>query len=155
MKRIICVGNRYVSEDAAGPKVYDRLARRALPHDVEVIDGGLAGLNLIRFIEGSERVVFVDTIAGFGRPGEVMVLDATEIAADLSVKYDHSGGLAYLLRVLSEVHEGAVPDVWLVGIEGGPTDKAIAAAADICLKVATEWSEQGASMNAGFSGERK
>ena len=74
MKRIICIGNCYTPDDAAGPKVYDRLLQCALPNDIEVIDGGLAGLNLLRFIDNAERVVFVDNVSGFGQPNEIVVL---------------------------------------------------------------------------------
>ena len=47
MKRIICVGNRHSAADAAGPLVYERLARMERPLDIEVIDGALAGLDLL------------------------------------------------------------------------------------------------------------
>jgi Ni,Fe-hydrogenase maturation factor len=39
-KRIICIGNRHVAGDAAGPQVYERLRERALPPGVELVDGG-------------------------------------------------------------------------------------------------------------------
>ena len=45
--RIICVGNRLVAADAAGPQVHDRLAGRPLPPGVELVDGGLQGLDLL------------------------------------------------------------------------------------------------------------
>ncbi|MBI3976747.1 MAG: hydrogenase maturation protease [Chloroflexi bacterium] len=135
MKRIICVGNRFIPADAAGPRVYDALVRRELPDGVQVVDGGLAGLDLLRFVEGVERVVFVDRVVGFGRPGEVVVLDAVEAAVAGGTRYDHAAGLTYLLRALPVVCEGALPDVLLVGIEGEPDEAAIAAAAALSLQV--------------------
>jgi Ni,Fe-hydrogenase maturation factor len=48
MNRIVCIGNRYVHGDDLGPRVYDQLTARALLNDVQVIDGGVAGLNLLR-----------------------------------------------------------------------------------------------------------
>jgi hydrogenase maturation protease len=103
---------------------------------VDVVNGGLAGLDLLRFVEGAERVVFVDAVTGFGRSGEVVVFRASEAVREPSGAYDHSAGLAYLLRVLPEVCEGAVPGVFVVGIEGNPDDGAIEAAADISLRIA-------------------
>ena len=138
MKRIICVGNRYAPSDAAGPRVYDRLAVMALPCDVEVVDGGVAGLNLLHLAEGVERVVFVDAVEGFGRPGEVVVVSATDAAAGSGARYDHSAGLGYLLRVLPAVCDGPPPDVLLVGIEGPAGDDTIAAAADACVEAAAD-----------------
>lgn len=144
-KRIICVGNRYVSEDAAGPKVYERLLQGVLPLDVEVIDGGLAGLNLLRFVEGAERVVFVDSISGFIRPNEnkeneneIVVLEAADVASVAGNRYEHSAGLAYLLRVLPDVCEGIIPHILLVGIEGQLDEKVIDEVAALALKIALD-----------------
>ncbi len=146
MKRIICIGNRYDPEDAAGPEVYKRLLQYTLPPDVEVIDGGLAGLDLLRFIEGAERVVFVDRVAGFGQSklgeqdmsSQIVVLEAADVAAVAGSRYEHSAGLAYLLRVLPEVSEDVVPHILLVGIEGHPDTGIIDAAASLALKIAVE-----------------
>ena len=77
MRRIVCIGNRYfgVGFDDVGPRVYDALANR-LPQGVEVIDGGLAGLGLLRWFDAAGCLVFVDTVSGFGPAGSVHVLEA-------------------------------------------------------------------------------
>ena len=134
--RIICVGNRFVDGDDTGPQVYDRLSHMALPPDVDIVDGGLLGLNLLRFAEGADRLVFVDSVSGFGREGEVLVLDAMEAADGMAASYGHSCGLAYLLRVLPEVCEGGMPQVLLVGVEGSATEPMISRAADLSIKLA-------------------
>ena len=138
MRRIICIGNRYHPEDAAGPQVCDLLRRGALPEGIEVIDGGLAGLNLLRYVERAERVVFVDRVCGFGRPGEVLSLNPEEAAAAAAPRYDHAGGLAYLLRVVPVACEGPAPGIVIVGIEGPADGGAIAEAAALALKLAVD-----------------
>ncbi len=148
MKRIICIGNRYILEDAAGPKVYERLRHCLLPHDIEVIDGGLAGLNLLRFVEGAEQVVFVDSVSGFGQPNpagrdvssQIVVLEAADVTAAVESKYDHAAGLAYLWQVLPQVCEGNVPHILLVGIEGYPDEKIVDEAATLALQIVVEGS---------------
>jgi hydrogenase maturation protease len=150
MKRIICIGNRYISEDAAGPKVYKRLLRYTLPDDVEVIDGGLAGLDLLRFVEGAEQVVFVDSVSGFGQSNsgkqdancKIVVLDAANIASVAANRYDHAAGLAYLLHVLPEVCDSPVPPIVLVGIEGHPDERVTDTAASLALEIAVEGNRQ-------------
>jgi hypothetical protein len=151
MKRIICIGNRYTPQDAAGPRVYETLLQSALPPDVQVIDGGLAGLDLLRFVEGTERVVFVDQVSGFGdrilglggqvsgikvADGGIFILEADAVVA-LAAKgrYGHAAGLAYLLRVLSKVCKGPLPLVKLVGIEGYADQATIDRAAIIALQI--------------------
>ncbi len=81
MKRIICIGNRFVEEDSAGYQVFQELSLKPLPEDVELIDGGLAGLDLLRFIEGAEEVVFVDSISGFGSNGDLQLLEMVQLGS--------------------------------------------------------------------------
>lgn len=137
-KRIICVGNRYRPEDSAGPMVYDQLVNDKLPKDIEVIDGGLAGLNLLRLIHGADRVVFVDAVNGFRPSGGVMVLDAEDASKNSDTTFGHNAGLAYCLRVLPEVHNGKLPDIFVVGIEGATDPDKILNAAEISLKIASK-----------------
>jgi len=136
MKRIICVGNRFKPNDAAGSMVHDRLKGMDLPDDVEVIDGGLAGLDLLRFMDGAERVVFVDAVIGFESEDGIVLLSAEEVA-DLGVEeYDHNAGLAYLLQMLPLVMVAPIPETYLVGVEGDTKKEHIAKAADISLCIA-------------------
>lgn len=137
MNRIICIGNRLIHEDAAGPAVYDRLCGATLPDDVELVDGGLAGLDLLRFLDGAERVVFVDSVSGYGAPNEVLVLDADDVGAAAADRYDHAAGLPYLLRALPHVVEERAPEVVMVGVEGNPDDRALARAADLAVHLAS------------------
>ncbi len=142
MKRIICIGNRYAPQDAAGSQVYERLLQSPLPPDVKVIDGGFAGLNLVRFVQGAEQVVFVDQVAGPDDDGdtwgEVVVLEAADMDLLAESRHGHSAGLAYLLRILPEVCLGAVPRILVVGIRGQPDEEIIDRAAALALQVLVE-----------------
>lgn len=137
MKRIICVGNRYLPEDAVGPRVFDLLAQRALPADVEAVDGGLAGIDLVRFVEGADRVVFVDRVVGFGRSHGVVVLEGDEAASAGGTRYGHGAGLTYLLRVLPELCDGKVPEILLVGVGTDPDEGILEEAAALSLMLAS------------------
>lgn len=137
-KRIICVGNRYRPEDSAGPMVYDLLVSNRLPGDIEVIDGGLAGLNLLRFIHGADRVVFIDAVNGFRPSGGVIVLNAEDASRHADTIFGHSAGLAYCLRVLPEVHDDKLPEIFVVGIEGATDPDKILKAAEMSLKIANQ-----------------
>lgn len=138
MRRIICIGNRYAADDSAGVLVYRHLTEMELPRDVEVIDGALGGLGLLRFIEPAERVVFVDAVWTGGVPGGVVVLAADEVAENAPQTYGHSAGLSYLLGALHSASEWALPDIWVVGIAGVPDSATVTRAAGICLSIAVE-----------------
>ncbi len=132
MKRfIICVGNRFIADDAAGIAVSDILKTKNLGTEIELIEGGTAGLNLLSFLEQGGRVVFVDAVRNITTPGEVVILSAKEIVATLSHKhFGHDAGLPYLLSVLPKVCEGQLPEeILLVGIEGEYSSQAIETAA--------------------------
>ena len=132
-RRIICVGNRFHPRDDAGPRVYDLLARGRLPDGVDVIDGGLAGVDLVRFVEGAERVVFVDNLAGPGDPGRVVRLDRVQLACGSAPAYGHAEGLAYLLHALPLLCAGDPPEIALVGIAGAADDGAVREMAEASL----------------------
>lgn len=136
-KKIICVGNRYQPKDSAGPLVYEQLVNNAITRDIELIDGGLAGLNLLCFMQGADRVVFIDAVNGFRPVGGVIVLDAEDASRHADTVFGHSAGLSYFLRVLPEVHDGKLPEIFVVGIEGVPDSDKILKAAEVGLKIAT------------------
>lgn len=138
MRRIICVGNRLRADDSAGPAVHDRLQRRSLPADVEVVDGGLAGLDLLRWVEGCDGVVFVDAVSGFLPDPGAGEVDPVAVAAAAEPCFDHAAGLPYLLRMLPRVLDGSVPQVRVVGIEGDADDAVVDRAADLAERIATD-----------------
>jgi hydrogenase maturation protease len=139
--KIICVGNPFLPADSLGPRVYTVLAESELPEGVELIEGGLSGLDLLRFV-GDDTLIFVDSLQGFGRPGELIILHQTELADSLpdnpaSLRYDHTAGLAYLLRVIPILYPHSQP-FWLVGLEtkGQPPEAAeIERVAGACLRL--------------------
>lgn len=139
MNRIICIGNRLVEADCAGPAVYDRLQLSDRPDDLEIIEGGLAGLNLLPFLERGGRVVFVDAVSGFGSKGSIVVLDQETLLQQTSAPvYGHGAGLPYLLAVLPHVCEGQLPEeITLIGLEGMCSREVIDRAATLSVEIAT------------------
>ena len=130
--RILCIGNRLFAPDSAGPLVFDLLADRRLPPQVEVVDGGLGGLNLLSCLESTDLVVFVDAVTGFRKTPGVIILDPLQAITPDS-RYDHDAGLAYLLQAAPHVLDDALPAMLLVGIEGEPTPALCIEACDTCL----------------------
>ncbi|MFA7281517.1 MAG: hydrogenase maturation protease [Sterolibacterium sp.] len=139
--RIICVGNRYADSDNFGPRVFDCLAARSLPADVDVVDGGLAGLDLLGHLEDGRRVVFVDAVTGFAPPDGIVLLSATEVASQCVSGFDHAAGLPYLLKIMPAVLDSPPPRVTVIGHEGIASEQAVHAAAQLALRLATEVAE--------------
>lgn len=135
MNRIICIGNGFIQGDDFGPRVYARLAGGPLPADTEVIDGGIAGLNLLRFFDGCERLVFVDNLAESLPPDEIVVLEDSQLL-DSAGAYSHASGLGYLVRADRAIRGESRPQIFLVGAAQQATDRAAAAAVERCLHLA-------------------
>ena len=138
MIRIICVNNRSDDEDAAGPQVHDRLADSAICEGVELIDGRLPAPYCLELAEETERVVIVDTMTGFGRPGEVIVIEDAMDADDRPSAGVQVSQLRYLNSLRQRAEEFGLPEVLVVGIEPPFDDFDIEMAAELCLGLAGE-----------------
>ena len=144
--KIICIGNRLISEDAIAMAVYDLLVLQNLSPGIEIIEGGIAGLNLLGHLENAGNIVFVDTVSGFSE-NKIVVLNQKEIIDCLPTDdfhYGHDSAIAYLLSVLPMACDTPLPDaVFLVGLEvkqctrqGEDIDKIVEKAAAIGLEIA-------------------
>jgi len=134
---VICLGNRYVAGDDVGCRVFDYLSQTELPREVEVIDGGLCGLDLLRLVEGRRRVVFVDAVAGLAAAGATVVLQQEQVAG-YAGRYGHGAGLPYLLRLLPQVCATPLPQIALVGAAGDADEAAVRRLALRCMEVAVD-----------------
>jgi len=140
-RRIICIGNRYVDADAAGMLVFEKLqARTSSFAEVEIVEGGLAGLNLLPLLEEGGKVVFVDAVQGFAPPGEIVVLHWHDmLAIPTTDHFDHQAGLVYLLKALPHVCEGTLPqEITLIGLEGICPASVIDRAAELSLTTVSQ-----------------
>lgn len=140
---VVGVGNVALSDEGVASRVVREVAGRA-PAGIEVIDAGLPGPGILRFIEGRRRAVIVDAIdAGLPagtvrrfRLDEVMPADAPP-AVSL-----HQGDVLEHLR-LAETLGTAPAETVLIGIQAerlspgydlSPrVEHAVAEAADLVL----------------------
>lgn len=133
-RRIICVGSRLVAEDSVGLQVFDELNARCLPPQVELIEGGLAGLNLLPFFFGCDRVILVDRVVGFAPSGSVIHLSREMICAQWDGDYSPASELLYLLKSLPFLGIDPLPVVRLIGVEGAGEGNMVERAADMALE---------------------
>jgi len=80
MIRVIGLGNVLMSDDGFGPFVVRVLeAAFEWPPNVEVIDAGTPGLDLVPYLLDADAVIVVDTVSSHGVPGEIRVYDRDAI----------------------------------------------------------------------------
>jgi len=68
---ILGIGNLILKDEGVGVHVIDRLKNMALPSDVEVIDGGTMGIDLLYHIEGRKKVIVIDAVNTDGAAGTI------------------------------------------------------------------------------------
>jgi hydrogenase maturation protease len=115
------IGNRLMGDDGFGPRVIDLLDLVELPSNVDTRDFATAGLTVATELEKYDAVIFIDTINLMENPGELHVIDISEIGAieDSMVKPRaslHDVGLPGLLR-LAQAMGTIPPRVFLIGCE--------------------------------------
>ena len=79
MARVLvgCVGNIFKGDDAFGVEVAARLARRAVPDGVRVVDYGIRSVHLVyELLDGYDALVLVDTVGQQeGQAGSLYVIE--------------------------------------------------------------------------------
>lgn len=105
---VIGLGNVVMSDDGLGVRTVQRLTERCdVGDDVDVVEGGTAGLLLLGYIADARQVVLVDAIETGGEPGSVVRLDGADWTRAFAVRMTpHDVGLADLLVA------ARLSDVW-------------------------------------------
>ena len=139
---VLGIGNILLKDEGFGVRVVEELLRRyRLPAAVQVLDGGTLGMDLLRFLTGTQQLIVVDAIAGDGPPGTFYRLAGEEVQAYFREKVSlHELGIKDVLAVLAATGRpvaevvvlGVQPESLDVGLEltsvvAAVVDKAVAA----------------------------
>jgi hydrogenase maturation protease len=96
--------------------------RYVLAPEVEAVDGGTLGLDLLPYLEGTAALLVIDAVRAGRAPGSLVRLQDEEIMPALAVKLSlHQAGLRELLAT-SRLLGTHPPVVVLWGIEPGSID---------------------------------
>ncbi len=115
---VIGLGNILLQDEGVGVHTVRALKRDFdFPEQVTLIDGGTLGLDLLPYVEGMEKVLFVDALELKKEPGTIAVLEDAEIPATLRPAFSfHQVGLADLLFASTFMGMNP-PKTVLVGIQ--------------------------------------
>jgi len=117
---ILGLGNILLQDEGLGVRAVERLATRyRLPPEVQVMDGGVMGLDLLPYLVGVSHLLITDAVQTGRPPGSLVRLEGDAIPAALSLKMSmHQVGLQELLALAS--FQGTLPEqVVLWGLEPG------------------------------------
>jgi hydrogenase maturation protease len=118
--RILGCGNPLIGDDGVGIHIINRLMemRSELPEDVELIDAGVCGLDMLNLLEDASRIIIVDAIKGAGDAGSIHRIGMEDIkqtsSSDLHSVHDTS--LADVLCIAEHV-QNVPEDITIFAIE--------------------------------------
>ncbi len=115
---VLGVGNLLLSDEGLGLHVVQRLQERyALPAEVQVLDGGTLGMDLLYYLEGCQTLLIVDVVET-GRPsGSLIRLEGEAVPSFLSIKVSpHQVGIPDMLFA-ARLKGIDPPDIVLWGVQ--------------------------------------
>lgn len=135
---VLGIGNLVMGDDAVGALVAQRLQRRyRFPDNVEVIDGGTLGLDLLPKLENITHLIMIDAVETGQNAGTCVRLCGQELPIALETKVSpHQMGLKDLLAV-SELMGHAPREMVLIGVQPGSIEMEVRLTTEVEVKLET------------------
>ncbi len=117
MMVVLGVGNTMMRDDGIGVRAVQALTQAyILPKSVRVVEGGVAGIRLLPFIQDADDLLIVDAVRGLGAPGTIYRLDVTELPMGRGpLMSAHEFGVAELISMADLL--GRLPRTRILGIQ--------------------------------------
>ncbi len=126
-----------MSDDGLSVHVLERLqADNLIPDNIQMIDGGTCGLDLLQYLEGVSNLIIIDAIkTRDGIPGSIIRLDGDKIPAYLSLKISpHDIGLPDLLAT-AKLRDLFPEKIVVFGIQPASLELGIELSPEVASKV--------------------
>lgn len=119
---VLGVGNILFRDEGVGVRVVERLQERyRFPGDVDIVDGGVLGMNLMGLIASTDFLIIVDAIRNGETAGTLYRMEGEEIPHRILSKNSlHQVDLPEVLTLCRAIDKE--PQVVVVGVE--PADMA-------------------------------
>lgn len=106
---VIGIGNPLRKDDGIGIILIEKLIeqKEKLPKNIEVIDGGTGGMNLLHLLANFDSVLIVDAVNFGGQPAETRVFTLDEIESKkISVKMStHESDFLKIIELSKQLKE--------------------------------------------------
>ncbi len=106
---IIGIGNLLRKDDGVGIVLLERLQKqkKELPKNIEFIDGGTGGMNLLHLLAQFDIVLLIDAVDFKARPGQARVFSLKDIQSQKKpvMMSTHDSDFLNLLRLSQELKE--------------------------------------------------
>jgi hydrogenase maturation protease len=115
---VMGVGSILMTDEGIGIRAVEELLRRyRFPENVEVLDGGTSGIELLSYISGKDYLIIIDAIKSGNPPGTVLKVEGEDVPARFRTRISpHQLGISDLLAAATLTDE--IPkQLVLFGIE--------------------------------------
>ena len=114
---ILGIGNILLRDEGVGVRVIEQMQKMHLPDDVELVDGGTAGADLLDVLAERRKVIVIDAVQADCEPGSVLRFTPDDLACpDRAGVSLHELGLGEALAMTRQL--GCAPkEVIVFGIK--------------------------------------
>ena len=115
---VLGIGNIILRDEGFGVRAMEYLDEHfRFPYDVQLLDGGTLGPELLHFVTGTEKLLILDAVSGEGLPGTVYRFEDDAVMAHFQEKLSsHEIGIQDVLAWLT-VTDRAIPNVVVLGMQ--------------------------------------
>lgn len=133
---VLGLGNILLGDEGLGVRVVEQLeARYVLPPEVQIVDGGVVGLDLWSYLEGVTHLLVVDAVQMGAEPGTLVRLADEAIPQGLPLKMSlHQTGLPELLA-LARLQETLPQKVVVWGMEPAVLEPGLALSPTVAARL--------------------
>lgn len=113
---ILGIGNILQSDDGIGVHIVNHILDSGipLPEEIEVVDGGTAGFDLLSVMKGRDRIIIVDALKTDDIPGSIYRFSPENVVNSRASISLHEVGIKEVIRMLGLLGEN--PEIEIIGI---------------------------------------
>lgn len=76
---IVGIGNILLRDEGVGVRAIEEMKHLELPPDVEILDGGTSGVDLVDYVANRDKLIVIDAMQANARPGTVYRLSPDDL----------------------------------------------------------------------------
>ncbi len=105
---VLGIGNILLRDEGIGVRVVEAMEQRYdLPPEVDLLDGGTAGMDLLHILSEYDRLIVCDAVKSQAAPGTVLTIPNDDVPAYFQLRLSpHQVGLADVLATLKLLGRG-------------------------------------------------
>jgi hydrogenase maturation protease len=114
---VLGVGNILMQDEGIGVRTVEWLQAHCSSANVEMLDGGTMGLDLLHYLQGIDHLLILDAVESGNPPGKITTLTGEDVPAFLGMKISpHQIGVQDLLAT-AQLMGYTPPEVMILGVQ--------------------------------------